>query len=347
VSAPQDFTVLANGSAAPAVTNLSVGSGYVGESKVLTIFGSNLPGGSVLEARPPGGAFAALPVPASPAASATQVSGTLDLAGAAVGSWDVRLRYPAGLGNSSTFPFRVLSNVAVITSTPAPAGGAQGLTVPVVLTVSNVNPPSGAVAGVTVAFSGKPAPALVPTSPQAGQLAVAVPLQGLATGVYTLAVVNPGAAASNAVNFTVSPGLPALQGPITCVTPGAACVAGTPPSAPQQSAKVPIRLQGSNFARPDAAGNNGTSVHVFAGCTPVVNAQNQVTCTCPAGTALCVPDHVIPSADVSVDSASQLTVQLDTTAAVPGTYSVWVWNPGGSPSPQRSNRLTDAFRITP
>ncbi len=347
VSAPQDFTVLPNGAAAPAVTSLSKGSGYVGELLTLTVFGANLPGGSVVEARPPGGAFSALPVAPSPAASPTQVSGTLDLAGAAVGSWDVRLRYPAGLGTSSTFPFRVLSNVATITSTPAPAGGAQGLLVPVVLTVSNVNPPSGTLAGVTVVFSGKPTPALVPTAPQAGQLAVAVPLDGLATGVYTLAVVNPGAAPSNAVNFTVSPGVPRLDPGVTCVTPGASCVAGTPPSAPQQSAKVPIRLRGANFARPDAAGNNGTSVHVFAGCTPVVNAQNQVTCTCPGGTALCVPDHVIPSADVAVDTASQLTVQLDTTAAVPGTYSVWVWNPGGSPSPQRSNTLPGAFRITP
>jgi len=126
-------------------------------------------------------------------------------------------------------------------------------------------------------------------------------------------------------------------------------VAGSPPSAPQQAAKVPIRIGGTNFARPDAAGNNGTSVHVFAGCSPVVNAQNQVTCTCSTSSPppVCVPDHVIPAADVSVDSPTQLTVQLDTTAAVPGTYSVWVWNPGGTPSPQRSNRLADAFRISP
>ena len=40
----------------------------------------------------------------------------------------------------------------------------------------------------------------------------------------------------------------------------------------------------------------------------------------------------------------QLAGNLDTTQ---GTYSVWVWNPGGTPSPQRSNRLADAFRITP
>ncbi|HET9552766.1 MAG TPA: MopE-related protein [Anaeromyxobacteraceae bacterium] len=329
----------------PAISTLSPSSAFQGDTVTLTMTGASIPAGSVIEARAPGAAsFTALPVVGTP--TATTLQGSLVLVGQPEGQWDVEVRYPAG--TSSTFPFRVLSNQAVITSPPDPAGAAQGATVPVTIGVANLRPTTPPVGGVTVVFSGAAGP-LTPTQPAAGQLQVALPLSGLDTGVYTLTVVNPNAAPSNGVGFTVTPGLPTVSS-VACGAPagGSTCTAGAPPSAPQQQAKVPVVVTGTNFAKPDAAGNNGSSVHVFAGCTPAVDATtNKVTCTCAAGASPCVPDYVIPAASVTVASATQLQVALDTTAAVPGTYSFWVWNPGGNPAPQRSPGPYQQFKITP
>jgi hypothetical protein len=54
---------------------------------------------------------------------------------------------------------------------------------------------------------------------------------------------------------------------------------------------------------------------------------------------------------VTVRSPTEIDVLLDTTTAfVPNgtlaSYPLWVWNPGGTPAPQRSNQRLDAFTIT-
>jgi hypothetical protein len=341
----------------PTVTTLSPGSAYQGEQKTLTISGSGFSTTTppVLQARPPGGSFADLAPTGTP--TATSVSGVLDLIGsppgsAPAGAWDVRLKFDS-VSFSSTFPFRVLSNSAIITATPVPGGGVQGASPSVTLTVSNLRPTTPPLAGIIVKFTNASPVAPLPlqlsgtalSQPSAGQVAFTLPLADLPTGVYSLTVINPnGALPSNAANFSVSPGPPSLIS-VACASTGTGCTPGTPPSAAQQLTKVPLVITGHNFAQPDTSGNNGSTIHVYTGCTPV--SQTDPTCICPTGTNPCVPNYVVPTADVTVTSATRLDVRLDTTAAVPGTYSFWVWNPGGSPSPQRSNRLTGAFTITP
>jgi hypothetical protein len=124
-------------------------------------------------------------------------------------------------------------------------------------------------------------------------------------------------------NFTVFPGAPTLAtvtctnvtgGPPGCTTASSAALQGTP---------VPVRVVGTNFAKPDAGGNNGSQLRI-------------------SSAALGVVDQPLPSSAVTVTSATQLDVRLDTLLAVPGTYDVQVWNQGGA---LKSNKLAGAFTI--
>jgi putative metal-binding protein len=322
--------VIING-AAPSVTNISPTSAWQGDQPVVTITGSNLSAGTVLEYRRPG-ATAFVPATALQV-GATEVSGVVDLIGspagsAPAGSYDVRLRFPSG-ATSASFALRVDSNQAVITATPAPAGGTAGTTVPVTLTVANLRPPQAGVrvrfydpsAGAT--FSVEPTPL---TFPAADKVVVSLPLAGLQTKVYALAVVNPnGALPSAPYNFTVFPGAPTVSA-VACTN-----VTGAPPgcttasSARQQPAPVPVRIDGTNFAKPDVAGNNGSQVRVSAPTIGVV-------------------DQLLPASAVTVTSATRIDVQLDTTLAVPAAYSISVWNQGGA---LKSAALANAFTILP
>ena len=188
---------------------------------------------------------------------------------APAGSWDVRLRFPSG-ATSASFALRVDSNQAVITATPVPAGGRAGDDVAVSLSVTNLRPPAS---GVRVRLS-DPSPGatfslpIVPSAVPAGTsgtVTAVLPLQGLHTGVYSLAVVNPnGAAASAPYSFTVPAGrAPGGRGGLHLGEAAGGtnqCESAT--SAKQQATPVPIRITGANFAQPDAAGNNGSQVLV-------------------------------------------------------------------------------------
>jgi hypothetical protein len=140
-----------------------------------------------------------------------------------------------------------------------------------------------------------------------------------------MTVRNPaGAAESNALTFAVTPGPPTVTS--ICRLEGTACAATNPTSASQQSAPVPVRITGTNFAAPDASGN-GSTVMVSASFMP--GWPNP----CPAPSAA-PPFQAVPGT-VQVVSATEIVVQLDTLSALPGyTYYVAVWNPGG---PQKSN----------
>ncbi|HET7826745.1 MAG TPA: hypothetical protein VFK90_15525, partial [Anaeromyxobacter sp.] len=148
-----------------------------------------------------------------------------------------------------------------------------------------------------------------------------VDLTGLDTGVYSLAIRNPGAADSNAVSFTVTPGQPTVSS--VCVAPSAppSCVA----SAQQVSTPVNVTVSGTNFAKPDANGNAASQVMVS-----------------PDGTNF-VP---LTGSAITIASSTVIQVAFDTrTAAIPAcssppcsvTYHVAVWNPGGPTPPQKSN----------
>ena len=66
-----------------------------------------------------------------------------------------------------------------------------------------------------------------------------------------------------------------------------------------------MTLTGTNFAKPDAGGNGGSAVH---------------------GASASGPDYVVPG--VTVVSPTTITVDFDSTLAVPGNYMLQVWNPG-------------------
>jgi hypothetical protein len=206
------------------------------------------------------------------------------------------------------------------------------------LTVSNVRPPG---AEVRVRFydpTPPPAPAvpftadLVPSAITANAngtstVQVVLPLAGLQTKVYAISVVNPnGALPSAPYNFTVLPGQPTVTAVACTSVTGGVPGCTTASSARLQDGPVPVRISGTNFARPDAAGNNGSQVMVSGG--PL-----------PAGTF----QLVAPTA-VTVTTATQIDVQLDTRQAVPGTYAVSVWNQGGA---LKSAPLPAAFTILP
>jgi hypothetical protein len=331
------YTVDAN---PPEASSLAPTSAYQGDSSVVTVTGTNL-AGAVVQYLPPGGTFISA---ASTSSTATTATGTFDLVGSPPGSrpagtYQVRLLLPSG-AFSASLPFSVISNAAILQSI-SPASGMQGQNpVTVTLNVPNLRPPAS---GVTVIFSAQPGVPLATAAVNATAITTQLDLRNLAGGPYTLQVKNPnGAALSNPVNFTVTPGLPTLTGV-------------TPASAAQQVALVPVTVNGTNFAKPDVSGANGSVIHLFANCTPVVvdlpgpPPTTQVTgCTCD-GTFPCIPDRALDLTynQMTVTSSTRIDLLIDTTAALPTTYSLWVWNPGGSPPPQRSNQLLDAFTVTP
>jgi hypothetical protein len=94
-----------------------------------------------------------------------------------------------------------------------------------------------------------------------------------------------------------------------------------------------VRITGTNFAKPDAGGN-GSAVMVTADILPGWPEP----CPAPGVTPL---QFVPAPGTVEVRSPTEIVVQLDTLSAValPGgtKYYIAVWNPGGSPPPQKSN----------
>jgi MYXO-CTERM domain-containing protein len=323
------YTIDAN---PPEASSLSPASAYQGDSPVVTVTGTNLTG-AVVQYQPPGGAFIDA---TSPSSTATSATGTFSLVGSPAGTYQVRLNFPSSGAFSASLPFSVISNTAILQSI-SPGSGLQGLN-PVLVTLNVANLRTGT---VTVRFSatGTDLPA---TAVNATAVTTQLDLRGLEAGPYTLQVVNPnGALPSNPANFTVTPGPPTL----TSLTPS---------SAAQQNAPVPVTIIGTNFAKPDSGGFNGSTIHVFANCTPVIvtlpgpPVTTQVTGCTYSGSGTYIPDQVLgPTNLVTVTSSTRIDVQLDTTSAVPATYSLWIWNPGGSPAPQRSIPLLNAFTITP
>ncbi|HSN13465.1 MAG TPA: IPT/TIG domain-containing protein, partial [Anaeromyxobacteraceae bacterium] len=184
-------------------------------------------------------------------------------------------------------------------------GGPQGTSPLVTLTGSNLRGTSG-----TILFQG---PGISPPRqiPASGTDWVApttakgvVSLTGLDTGVYSLSIQNTGAAASNQVSFSVTPGQPAL----TSVSPT---------SVTRQDALVPVTLTGTNFAKPDANGN----------------AASQVMISADGGATF----FALTGSTVTVASSTSIQIQFDSRTAVPGPYQIQVWNP---PGPQKSGSVS-------
>jgi hypothetical protein len=335
-TAEVDFLVQAD-AATVATFATSPAPPYQGDAAVvLTFTGTGFPAGSTIQVQPPGGAFGGVPVTPG-AVSATSVAGTISLAGRPEGAYLARVDL-GGAGLTAAWPFRVLSNQAILRdmlADPDPdRSGPQGTTkATLTLQATNLRPPYS---DVRVLLRGPGIPAatpleLNPVDPAAATADVVLQgfsLAGREAGNYALTVRNPGGAAeSNALSFAVTPGQPTVTS--ACRLEGGACAATNPTSAAQTGTPVPVRITGTNFARPDASGN-GSSVMVTSSFMP--GWPNP----CPAAPAA-PPFQPVPGT-VEVVSATEIVVQLDTLSAYVGpggtTYYVAVWNPGG---PQKSN----------
>jgi hypothetical protein len=288
----------------PLVSNLSVTPSptYQGASITLTFTGTGLGAATGITILPPTGpSFTATMNPPT----ATSVTGTAALGTRPDGLWNAYLTFPTG--NSSTFSFRVLSNVAVLRSV-SPGGGRQGLSVPVTLTASNLRggmpdiilrgPLQSSVTPVTRTTTA--------TGVTATTASVSLNLSGHDTGVYGISVRNPGAVTSNEVSFSVQPGTPTL----TSVTPS--CVF-------QREEPWALTIAGTNFALPDAQGNPLSQLMYSPDGTNWYPAPATVT----------VVDH------------DTITASFDARNAPPNTtgYRLSVWNPPGPLASTQDVRL--------
>jgi hypothetical protein len=334
----------------------SPGSPYQGDTVTLAFTGANLGGASGATIQPPSGAAFTAPLAGTPTSTSASVTVALATACAPAacpsGLYSASLTFGGG-GTSSTFQFRVLSSAAVLQAV-SPAGGPQGANpVTVTFTATNLR---GTISGAFVLFRGNGidrslAPA---TWTPPGAATARLDLTGLDTGVYSLALQSAGAAASNAVSFTVTPGMPHVA-------------SVSPATVTRQDAPVLVTLGGSNFAKPDANGNAASQVMVLAGApwAPArayavgdiasnggdsyrcAVAGTSSTSTGPTGTGSAIADgtvtwawagtwQALSGSPVTIVSATAIQVLLDTRTAIPATYRVGVWNP---PGPQKSTEL--------
>ncbi|HSB20986.1 MAG TPA: putative metal-binding motif-containing protein [Anaeromyxobacteraceae bacterium] len=319
VAAPSAAVDLVVAPGAPVATGLTVTptSPRLGDTGVaLALTGSGFTGSCQVEVLRAGGATWLGPpdVVTGAGTTAGAIQAATDMAGSD-GTWYARVSCPGGCASppclTSAFPFQVATNVASLAGT-TPAGGSQGTTVPVTVTGSNF------VAGMKLRLSGAPdvAATLDPTTPSSKATA-SLPLAGLDVGSHLLQAVNTGAAASNGIAFSVTPGVPSISGTTTadyCPGTPPACNGACTPSANcsaacavQQAKPVTVTISGSNFAA-------GLST-VFA--TSALGKIDVAT---------------IPGCTVTVASASTITMTLDTTQVVaPMSYTVSVENPGNPP----------------
>ncbi|HEU4383892.1 MAG TPA: IPT/TIG domain-containing protein [Anaeromyxobacteraceae bacterium] len=275
--------------AAPTLSTVSPTSARQGAAVALQVTGANYDASTRIEVQAPGaGTFT--PIAATVVDSATQAHAPY--AFGQEGSWLVRVTNAAGA--SGPLSVRVLSNVAILSGV-SPASAQQGQTVTLTLTATNLDA-SPTVHLASPSLGCPTAPCSLDRTPTVSGSTLTVTglsLAGWDAGTYAVTVVNPGAAGSNALGFTVTPGAPTLAAPAS-----PACVL-------QSATPTTVTLTGTNFAKPDAGGNGGSTVHASSAA---------------------IPDYVVPG--VTVTSTTTLTVSFDSSAAIPDNYTLQVWNPG-------------------
>jgi hypothetical protein len=303
-TSPLTFTVT---QAAPQLATVSPTSARQGTAVTLQATGANFDASTKIELQAPGaGTFT--PIAATTVISATQASAAYTFGQA--GSWLVRVSN--GAGASGPLAVRVLSNVAVL-SAVSPVSAQQGQTVNLSLTAGNLDPGGTPTVHLASASLGCPAAPCsldrIPTVSGSTLTVAGLSLAAWDAGTFAVTVVNAGAQPSNSLGFTATPGTPTVAG----VSPTCAVQNVTP---------VAVTLTGTNFAKPDGAGNGGSAVHAAS--------ESCATGTCVAPcTAICaVPDFTVPGASVTVVSPTRIDVSFDTTLAVPDIYRLSVWNPG-------------------
>src|SRR5580765_2799603 len=127
----------------PTVTSISVNSGVQGQSVPVTLTGTNFIAGATI-----GLSGAGITVSSTTVVSATQITATFTIAGnAATGAQNVTVTTSAGTSGAQAFTVNLNLAPPTLTSI-SPNNGAQGQSVPVMLTGTNF------VAGATISLSG-------------------------------------------------------------------------------------------------------------------------------------------------------------------------------------------------
>jgi MYXO-CTERM domain-containing protein len=324
-SAPFAFAVSPT---APVATNLTVvpATPVLGQTGVqLALAGAGFTPSCAVQVLPPGGTWRNAAA-GSATSSRLQATADLNAAGDSAGSWNARASCPSGCGSppclTSALPFAVATNQASLVSV-APAGGAQGGSVPVTLTGANfLSFPSP---GMTVTLDGlNPATATV-TSPTSATATLS--LAGSNTGVRLLRAVNAGAAPSNAIAFSVTPGTPAitavavadLAGNGACTLSSSYCSSSSGCSgtgcatglacAVQQPKNVLVTVAGSSF------GSGVSTVFVTYRLLDGSDVKFDLSTVLPAGSIVIGP--------------TAIQVTLDSTAVLADlTYTMTVENAG-------------------
>jgi MYXO-CTERM domain-containing protein len=300
---------------------------YQNASEAVTVTGANFPATTQIQIIKPGATTpTTLSTSVTPVGCTSSCTATATLLLQPTSSWptggySLLLNFPSIPSTSASFPFTVLSNVAVLSSI-TPAGDPQGTT-GITLSLTGANFFSGmhvvllglGAAGVDLDLTASVSSA---TAATAGPFSLA----GKDTGVYPVVARNTGAADSNSLGFSVTPGPPTL----TSVTPSTiarstACASPNPPP-------VVVTLAGTNFAKPDASGNGASTVVV-------------------SNTNLGYPASPLPTSVVQVSNSTTILVTVDTCSVYPGgdanPYTIQIWNPGGPTPPQKSNTQNVVF----
>jgi hypothetical protein len=383
------FTV---GSNPPTISSFSPAIAYQGDTVSLHFVGTNFPPASGIELQRPGsttfdpltsttsGCAAGVCTDVSANKSFLVSAGTPCIAGQLEpeGTWNARVRLgPPGSPTTPSWPLQLLSSQAVLrnyaaTPTPAQAGQVDTSQPKTKFTfqVSNLHPAPGAgspaatqvhacftdpdfpntilaaidpniiVTGGTLVFDVTPPGTLLQSSSYPG---------GLPAGLYQFTIQNPNAAPSNGLSFNVTPGPPTL---------GTVCLAGTSctnvaKQLPPPTGTVTITLAGTNFAFPDASGNNGSTVWVAANIPPGWDPSVVPTFAC-SGAGGVQAQQLGPTplpATVLVRSATRIDVTFDTQNAYVDpsfgtTYYVSVQNPSGTGPPLKSGSTGTACTTT-
>ena len=297
---------------APTLSSISPISGVRGTSVPVTLTGTNLTGATAVAVSGTGVTVSGLTV-----VNATTATATFTIAGTAtVSARTVTITTPGGTSNTVTFT--VTSPGAPTLTSIAPTSGAQGATVPITLTGTNL---TGATA-ITVSGTGVTVSGLTVVGPTSVTATFAV--SGTATlSARTVSITTPGGT-SNTVTFTVvSAPVPTL----TSITPNTG-VSGT---------TVPVTLTGTNLTgatRVTASGYGITvsGLSVVNSTTASVNlvlatyataGAGNVSITTPGGTSNTVTFTVLRP---TITSVVPSTLVRGTT----GTLTVTGTNLGGA-----------------
>jgi MYXO-CTERM domain-containing protein len=322
VSVPVMFKVDA---AAPTISSVTFSPQpvYQNATEAIAFNGTNL--GGNIQIRKPDGTIVGL----TTSGTAAQRTATLALTPPAswpTGAYQAYLLLADG-STTASWPFTVLSNVAVLGSV-TPAGAAQGASVST-LTLTGSNFFSGMhVVLLGLGAAGGNVDLVANVTSTSAATAGPLSLAGAGTGIYPVVARNTGAADSNSMAFAVTPGVPSIT-------------SRSPTTAAQGAGVVTVTITGTNFAKPDASGSGGSQVVAWNTGT----LSDGTTQIIPASTPINVAN--LTGTTVTVVSNTTIVISLDPRSVLATTspYTIQVWNPGGATPPQKSGTTT--FTVTP